>query len=72
MNDDAFTPPEVEAPPRLYRPPQKLLVPCPTCGMTVLRGLFVQGKVKKLSAPLTPALGEGHVCVQDQQTRDAL
>jgi hypothetical protein len=54
---------------RPYRAPQKLLVPCPTCGSTVLRGLMVEGHIKKQSPPLTPILGNVHECDEDAQER---
>lgn len=52
-----------ESPPRPYRPPQKLLVPC-RCGMVVLRGLFKEGRITKLGHPLNPVFGEEHICRQ--------
>jgi hypothetical protein len=65
MNDGTAVPEESQATTRPYRPPQKLLVPCPTCGVTVLRGLMVEGRIKKQSPPLTPVLGEVHACARD-------
>lgn len=50
--------------PEAYRPPQKLLVPCAVCGSTVLRGIAMEGgKVKSLRHPVSPILGEPHVCI---------
>lgn len=55
-----------ETPARPYRPPQRLLVPCPHCGTVVLRGLIIDGLVRKQIPPLTPVLGEKHVCQQEK------
>ena len=44
--------------------PQRLLVPCPDCGQTVLRGLWQGdlGKWKKLEPPQMPVSGTPHQC----------
>jgi hypothetical protein len=68
MNDALGPSDEREALPRTYRPPQKLLVPCPDCGVTVLRGLMINGRVKKQSPPLTPIYGKTHVCKTREQS----
>jgi hypothetical protein len=49
-----------------YHAPQKLLVRCPGCGVTILRGLMIDGRVKKQVPPLTPILGEVHQCVKEE------
>lgn len=62
MSDRTITPDEAGPSARIYRPPQKLLVACPGCGATVLRGLMIDGRVKKQTPPLTPIFGETHRC----------
>lgn len=69
MNDSTVSPTEAEDTARPYRAPQRLLVPCPTCGVMVLRGLMIHGRVKKQSPPLTPILGEVHKCDGSEKTR---
>ena len=46
----------------VYYEPQRLLIPCHRCGLTVLRGLEKHGKIKKLATPLSPVFGEKHQC----------
>jgi hypothetical protein len=50
-----------------YHEPQKLLVPCPQCGVTVLRGRCVDGRVKKLETAITPVFGNVHTCTGQEQ-----
>lgn len=64
-----FTPDAGEPAARPYHPPQKLLVRCPGCGGMVLRGLFVQGRIKKLPTPITPVLGTAHDCEASHDPR---
>ena len=47
-----------------YRPPQKLLVPCALCTMTVLRGTYDMGsnRYDKAEPLLDPIEGEPHNC----------
>ena len=53
--------------PRRYKEPQQLLVPCPTCGLTVLHGVSKEGgKITKLTKPLSPVLGVVHVCRKEE------
>lgn len=59
------------ASPSEYRPPQKLLVPCAACGATVLRGHSRDGKITAYLQPLTPVLGEPHVCAPKQEESHA-
>ena len=54
-----------------YKAPQRLLVPCPTCGCTVLRGLAGEGgKVKKLAQALAPVFGAVHQCPAVTEKKD--
>jgi hypothetical protein len=62
MNENTDSPGEDAASRPPYRSPQKLLVPCPNCGATILRGLFIDGRIKRLPQPLTPVFGEVHTC----------
>lgn len=70
MPKPARSQPETAYPP--YQPPQKLLVPCERCGMTVLRGIALpEGKIRWLDMSLTPVFGERHTCPPAVTMHDA-
>lgn len=45
-----------------YRPPQKLLGPCPHCGYTVLWAVSTEGRVKTCTPVRDPVFGDDHRC----------